>query len=74
VEAQILEVQELELRTAVFFSDRMQAPSGRLIHFSNLPKWGAKLVMPGLSAFAKATAAWRRKSPSKPQRRRMPAI
>jgi hypothetical protein len=41
----------------MFFSDGMQAPSGRLIHLSNLQKWGAKLVMPGLAAFAKATAA-----------------
>ena len=73
MEAQILEVQELELRTAIFFSDRIQAPIGRLIHFSNLQKWGAKLVMPGLAAFAKATAASHRKSPSKPCRR-LPGI
>jgi len=46
MEAQILEVQELGLRTAIFFSDRMQAPIGRLIHFGNLQKWRAKLVMP----------------------------
>jgi uncharacterized protein (DUF1330 family) len=38
MEAQILEVQELGLRTAIFFSDRMQAPIGRLIHFGNLQK------------------------------------
>src|SRR5260370_37808032 len=30
--------------------------------------------MPGLAAFAKATAAWHRKSPSKPRRRRVPGI
>jgi hypothetical protein len=29
-------------------------------------------VMPGLAAFAKATAAWHRKSPSKPRRGRVP--
>jgi hypothetical protein len=31
-----------------------------------------KPVMPGLAAFAKATAAWHRKSPSKPRRGRVP--
>jgi Domain of unknown function (DUF1330) len=44
MEAQILEVQELGLRTAIFFSDRMPAPIGRLIHFGNLQKWSAKLA------------------------------
>jgi hypothetical protein len=57
MEAQFLEVQELELGTAIFSADRNQAPIGRLIHFSNLQKWGTKLVMPGLAAFAIATAA-----------------
>ena len=46
MEAQILEVQELGLSRAIFFSDGMQAPTGRLIHFGNLQKWRAKLVMP----------------------------
>src|SRR5439155_282421 len=56
MEAQILEVQELELRTAIFFSDRIsgahRAPEFILV--GNLQTWGAKLVMPGLAAFAKA--------------------
>ena len=54
MEAQILEVQELELRPAIFFSDRIQAPIGRLIHFSNLQKWGTNLVMPGRSSLPRA--------------------
>jgi hypothetical protein len=45
MEAQILEVQELELRTAIFSAARMQAPIGRLIHFSNLQKAGAQAIV-----------------------------
>jgi hypothetical protein len=41
---------------------------------STHPTLALKLVMPGLAAFAKATAAWHRKSPSKPRRRRVPGI
>jgi hypothetical protein len=45
LEAQILEVQELELRTAIFSADRMQTPVGRLIHFGNLKKAGAQAIV-----------------------------